>query len=115
MADLLFSVTASDCVFDYTKGSGAGGQKRNKTSNAVRCHHKESGAIGYSEDTRSQHQNKAIAFRRMAETKVFQAWHKIEIARRLGHLKEVEEKVEREMKKIRVEGKDEKGRWITIT
>ena len=52
---LLFSVTAADCRFDYYRGSGKGGQKRNKTSSAVRCTHIASGAVGASDDTRSQH------------------------------------------------------------
>ena len=57
---LLFSVTAKDCDWDYYRGSGAGGQKRNKTSNAVRCTHKDSKAVGKAEDTRSQLQNKIV-------------------------------------------------------
>ena len=61
---LLFSVTANDCEWSYTKGSGAGGQKRNKTSSAVHCKHIASGATGYSENTRSQRQNKESAFKR---------------------------------------------------
>ena len=28
----LFSVTAKDCNWDYYRGSGSGGQKKNKTS-----------------------------------------------------------------------------------
>ena len=61
---LLFSVTAKDCTWDYIRGSGKGGQKRNKTSSAVRCHHKDSGAVGYAEDTRSQLKNKRLALPR---------------------------------------------------
>ena len=72
---ILFSVTDKDCKFTYTRGSGKGGQKRNKTSSAVRCHHVPSGAMGYSDDTRSQLQNKKIAFSRMAKTPEFNCWH----------------------------------------
>lgn len=95
--ELLFSVTASDCDFNYIRGSGKGGQKRNKTSSAVRCTHKASGAVGYSEDTRSQPQNKKIAFRRMTETKEFKYWHRLEIARRTGKLLEAKEETDRLM------------------
>jgi len=101
--ELIFSVTAKDCRFDYFRGSGKGGQKRNKTSSGVRCVHLESGAVGVSDDTRSQHQNKAIAFQRMAETPKFKKWHKLEIARRTGELTEIESRVDKEMQKIRVE------------
>lgn len=95
--ELLFSVTAKDCRFDYYRGSGKGGQKRNKTSSAVRCTHLASGAVGQAEDTRSQQRNKQIAFRRMAETSKFRDWHKLECAKRTGRLREIEELVDREM------------------
>ena len=110
---LLFSVTANDCDFECSRGTGKGGQKRNKTSTKVRCVHRASGAAGISDDTRSQHQNKRIAFRRMAESKEFVAWHKMEIARRMGREKQAEEAVERAMapRNLVVEGKVD-GRWV---
>ncbi len=86
MKELLFSVTAKDCRFDYFRGTGKGGQKRNKTSSGVRCTHMASGAVGISDDTRSQHDNKKIAFQRMAATKEFKAWHRMEVARLSGDL-----------------------------
>ena len=112
---LLFTVTARDCVSTYTRGTGNGGQKKNKTSSAVYCKHEPSGAQGYAEDTRSQTQNKRLAFKRMAESKEFRAWHKMEVSRRLGYEKEIEQNVEREMRNIRIEGKDENGRWKELT
>lgn len=108
---LLFSVTASDCEFKYTKGSGAGGQKRNKTSNAVYCIHKPSGARGYSEATRSQRKNKEDAFYKMSQTKEFKNWHKIEISRITGKLEELKRYVERELKKAKVEVR-KNNKWI---
>ena len=60
--DPLFSVTAQDCEWSYTRGTGAGGQKRNKTSSAVHCTHRASGAHGYSESSRSQLDNRRDAF-----------------------------------------------------
>lgn len=56
------------------RGSGLGGQHRNKTESGVRIIHRASGARGESCDTRSQHENKRIAFRRMAESPTFQRW-----------------------------------------
>lgn len=115
--ELLFSVTSKDCEWDYVRGSGAGGQKRNKTSSAVRCRHKPSGAIGYAEDTRSQSKNKQLAFKRMAESDEFKRWNKIEASRKSGELTEMRERIEKETsnpKLTKVEGKDYKGRWVDI-
>lgn len=110
----IVTVTAADCRFDYYRGSGAGGQHRNKTSSAVRCTHELSGAVGQSEDTRSQHENKRIAFSRMAKTEKFQTWIKLETARRCGDILRVEQEVDRQMSssRLKVEGKDERGRWL---
>lgn len=95
--ELLFSVTAKDCEWSYTKGTGAGGQKRNKTSSAVHCTHRPSGAHGYSEASRSQHDNKREAFVKMAESKEFQKWNRMEAMRRMGVLDEINHKVDQEM------------------
>lgn len=95
--ELLFSVTAKDCEWSYTKGTGAGGQKRNKTSSAVHCIHKPSGAHGYSEASRSQHDNKRDAFVKMAESNEFRSWNKMEAMRRMGVLADIDRKVAQEM------------------
>lgn len=76
---LIFSVTADDCEFLAKRGSGAGGQKRNKTSSAMQCFHAPSGAMGESEDQREQSQNRKLAFQRMVESKEFQGWLKVKI------------------------------------
>jgi len=103
--ELLFSVTAKDCEWSYTKGTGSGGQKKNKTSSAVHCMHRPSGAHGYSEASRSQHDNKIEAFEKMFKTKEFQAWIKHEAARRTGLLSEIEESVRKELRKVKIEVK----------
>lgn len=110
--DLLFSVTATDCDWNYFNGTGNGGQKRNKTASGVRCTHRASGAVGRSEESRSQHENKRIAFRRMAESDAFRAWHKRETARRTGVEAQAREAVEDGMnpRNIRVEVQH-KGKW----
>lgn len=112
--NLLFSVTAKDCRFDYYRGSGKGGQKRNKTSSACRCTHIASGAVGSCEEHREQRKNKEVAFERMAQTKVFKDWHKREVARRLGHEQAIRDEVERLMdpRYMKVEVKDEQGLWV---
>jgi protein subunit release factor A len=113
--ELMFSITASDCDWQYLRGTGPGGQKRNKTESKVRCVHRASGAIGESDETRSQHENKRIAFRKMAESKEFRIWHKIETARMLGDKLTIEEKVERAMadRNLKIEGKQD-GKWVPV-
>jgi protein subunit release factor B len=114
--ELLFSVTKDDCVFDCMARGGPGGQHQNKTASAVRCTHKDSGAVGMAKDERSQHQNKKLAFRRMAESKKFRDWIKLESAKKTGELAEIEARVERDMRpgKIRAEVKNEKGLWVEM-
>lgn len=82
MSDLLFSVTRKDLRIETMRGSGKGGQNRNKRDTAVRITHPESGAVGYAEDQRSQGQNKKLAFRRMVDSTTFQHWLRMETARR---------------------------------
>ncbi len=81
-----FSITASDCVFKDKRGSGKGGQKRNKTSNAIQCFHEPSGAMGECEDGRSQLHNRQTAFKRMAESKEFQSWLNLKIEAGKGNV-----------------------------
>jgi len=113
--ELLFSVGAADCRFDYFRGSGKGGQKRNKTSSAVRVTHLASEAVGRSDDTRSQHRNKQIAFKRMSESERFKKWHRIETARRMGRLQEAQDAVDLALRatNLLVEGKTE-GKWAPL-
>jgi len=113
--ELIFSVGAADCRFDYYRGSGKGGQKRNKTSSAVRCTHIASGAVGRSDDTRSQHRNKITAFKRMSDSTVFKKWHRIETARRTGRMQEAYDAVEEAVRprNLLVEGKTE-GKWTEL-
>ncbi len=112
--ELLFSITAKDCRFDYFRGSGKGGQKRNKTSSGVRCTHIDSGAVGQSDDTRSQHKNKVIAFTRMHETDKFKKWHRIAVSRATGELALMEDKIESSMRtnNLNVEV-FQNGKWIS--
>lgn len=53
------------CEVDTYRASGPGGQKRNKTSSAVRLRHSPSGVMVIAEESRSQHENKARALRRL--------------------------------------------------
>lgn len=112
----MFSLTRKDFRIDYYKGSGKGGQKRNKTENCCRITHPESGAVGKSEEGRSKLHNQQRAFERMVTTPEFQKWHRIETARYLGVLADIDKEVERSLRpqNLRVEGKDERGRWSEL-
>jgi hypothetical protein len=57
----------SQCEVDTYRASGPGGQKRNKTSSAVRIRHPPSGLIVIAEESRSQHENRARAQRRLRQ------------------------------------------------
>jgi hypothetical protein len=55
------------CEVDTYRASGPGGQKRNKTSSAVRIRHRASGLIVIAEESRSQHENRTRALRRLRQ------------------------------------------------
>ena len=55
----------AQCEVDTYRASGPGGQKRNKTSSAVRLRHLPTNLIVIAEESRSQHENKANALRRL--------------------------------------------------
>lgn len=51
----------SDLEFQATRGSGAGGQNRNKVSSAIIVTHKPTGTMVRCETERDQHKNKRLA------------------------------------------------------
>src|SRR5476649_2153209 len=57
----------AQCEVDTYRASGPGGQKRNKTSSAVRLRHSPSSLLVIAEESRSQHENKAKALRRLRQ------------------------------------------------
>lgn len=111
---LLFSVTSRDCEWSYTKGSGNGGQKKNKTSSAVHCMHRPSGAHGYSEASRSQADNKKDAFVKMSESKEFKNWLHIEFMKRSGEMDQIDRYVEKELERVKTEIKID-GKWTEVS
>jgi len=66
-ASLTDAQLLAQCEVDTYRASGPGGQKRNKTSSAVRLRHPPSGLIVIGEESRSQHENKAKALRRLRQ------------------------------------------------
>jgi hypothetical protein len=57
----------AQCDVDTYRASGPGGQKRNKTSSAVRLRHGPTGLIVIAEESRSQHENRVRALRRLRQ------------------------------------------------
>ena len=53
----------TECRIDTFRGSGKGGQKRNRTNTAIRVTHPTTGTSAYSDETRSQHANRLLALR----------------------------------------------------
>lgn len=56
------------CEVDRFRASGPGGQKRNKTDSAVRLRHRPTGLESLAVESRSQHENRARALRRLRLT-----------------------------------------------
>lgn len=55
----------ADVRFDTMCSTGPGGQHVNKTESAVRATHVPTGLVAIARDQRSQHQNKALAIKRL--------------------------------------------------
>ncbi|MEZ4401151.1 MAG: peptide chain release factor-like protein [Kofleriaceae bacterium] len=53
------------CEVDRYRASGPGGQHRNKTESAVRVRHRATGVMAHADDSRSQHENRLHAVRRL--------------------------------------------------
>lgn len=110
---LLFSVTAADCDWTDFTASGPGGQHRNRVKTAIRVVHRASGAVGVATDNKSQLANRQNAFARMAKTKEFQLWAKMESSKLITG-KSINDVVDDLMqaKNIKYEVKDEDtGQW----
>lgn len=109
MRERVLTVTIHDCEVQTFSAGGPGGQNQNRRSTGVRVIHEPSGARGESREERSQLQNKKAAFKRMAGSKEFQLWVKLQSG--LGAKAAAE--VERAMfpSNLKVEFKID-GKWV---
>jgi protein subunit release factor A len=94
---ILFSLTRKDFEVQTFCTGGNGGQHRNAKQNGVRIIHPASGARAEHRDGRDQAKNKAMAFEKLANSNEFKAWHKLEVARRLGQLDDIDQRVNIQM------------------
>ena len=69
------------CDIDLYRASGPGGQKRNKTSSAVRFRHRDSGLIAVAVESRSQHENRARALKRLRRTMALECRFAVDVER----------------------------------
>lgn len=107
-------LSEKDLEVSYFIGSGKGGQKKQKTHSGVQIKHPESGAIGRCSETRSQAQNKRIAFDNLLKDPRMKFW----ISKKLYEIRQhetLEETVERTVipENLKFEIKKD-GKWTEV-
>jgi hypothetical protein len=70
----------ADCRLEAFRGSGPGGQKRNKTSSAVRLTHSPSGISVIASESRSQQRNRQVALDRLRHKIALSVREKIDLS-----------------------------------
>ena len=114
MRELLFSVTKNDLEVDWFSGTGCGGQYRNKHQNCCRIRHKDSGAIATGQSQRDRVSNLKEAMENLTKSPKFKAWVKVRVGEVTGEKADIEAKVDRAMRYLKFEVKDEAGNWKEV-
>lgn len=112
MREKIFSLGPSDFEVTWFSGTGAGGQYRNHHCNCCRIKHKETGIIGTGQSNRNQEANKKEAFMSLYNNSSFQLWLKGKINEALYDKESIDDIVDREMKNIKIEVKNDEGKWV---
>jgi len=68
------------CDVHTYRASGPGGQHRNKVSSAVRLRHRPTGITAHGDDSRSQHDNRRLALRRLRMSFACQLRDQVDLA-----------------------------------
>lgn len=110
--ELLFSQNKNDFEVEHIRGSGPGGQHRNKTSTGVRISHRASGATATATDSKSQETNKKEAFKKVCESAKFRFWWNQQVHAALGR-ESIESIVERQLAEAVVEYRED-GKWQSV-
>ncbi len=98
MSKVEFSVRIGDLREEFYRGTGNGGQKKQKTSSGVRLTHDPSGVTVEDESTRSQHKNRVAALHKLGNHPKFKAWCSAESRARAEGFASLERKVDDLMK-----------------
>ena len=114
MKELLFSVTKNDLEVDWFSGTGCGGQYRNKHQNCCRIRHKDSGAIATGQSQRDRVSNLKEAMENLIKSPKFKAWVKVRVGEVTGEKADIEAKVDRAMRHLKFEVKDDQGNWKEV-
>ena len=114
MKELLFSVTKNDLEVDWFSGTGCGGQYRNKHQNCCRIRHKDSGAIATGQSQRDRVSNLKEAMENLTKSPKFKAWIEVRVGEVTGEKADIEAKVDRAMRHLKFEVKDEAGNWKEV-
>ena len=112
--ELLFSVTRKDLIETHIRGTGNGGQARNKTSSGVRLVHSASGAVGESTASRSQEENRVEAWKKLRQTPEFQRWMRDMIDATMQRDTVHQKLVKMLEQPITTQVLDDRRRWVTV-
>lgn len=115
MKQIVNIASKKDFDVSYFCGSGAGGQARNKVASGVQIVHRETGAIGRASDTRSQAQNRKLAFERLVKTPKMKFW----LAAKVYEVRQsetLEETIQRDTanENLKFEIKNAAGQWEEV-
>ena len=112
----LLSLTRKDFEIS-TFSSGKGGQHQNRHNNFVRIYHPPTKLSMIGTSSKSQTQNREDAFKRLVNHPKFRAWLRVESCKAAGLINDVETEIDKSLSdpnNLRIEGHDDKGRWVKI-